>query len=132
MSFNWAEYLILARFIEEKRASGSNQYLQDNAPVSNEAMVRCITSRSYYAAFCHARNYAISRLGFVPSPLIDRHKDHKRVREHFKNNNMPDIENQLKSLSLWRNKCDYDDHIDNIHLFPKFAISTAQQVINSL
>jgi hypothetical protein len=45
---------------------------------------------------------------------------------------MPDIENQLRHLSLWRNKCDYDNHVQNIHLFPAGAIVTAQQVINSL
>jgi hypothetical protein len=132
MDFNWIEYLTLARFIEEQRTSGKNQSLRDNTPISNEAMARCITSRSYYAAFCYARNYAINRLGFVPSPPIDRHKDHERVREHFRKNNMPNIKLQLENLSLWRNKCDYDNHVQNIHLFPAGAIFTAQQVFNSL
>lgn len=123
MDFNWIEYLTLARFIEEQRTSGKNQSLRNNTPINDEAMARCITSRSYYAAFCYARNYAISRLGFEPSHPIDRHNDHKRVREHFRKNNMSNIELQLQNLSRWRNKCDYDNRVENILRFPAFAIS---------
>jgi len=71
MAFDWSEYLALARHLQG----------QESSRFSQEAALRCSISRAYYAAFCHARNYARDRQGFVPT---DRAQDHGLVRQHFK------------------------------------------------
>ena len=118
MAFDWKEYLDLARFLQGQESD----YTQ-------EAAFRCAVSRAYYAAFCHARNYACDHLGFRRTYS---HTDHELVRAHFRSCRMPDVDLKLRQLSRWRNICDYDDTIRNISLLSAFAISEAQQVIDML
>lgn len=47
MTFNWSEYLDLARELTGK----------DTTPASQSAKLRSAISRSYYAAFIQARNF---------------------------------------------------------------------------
>ena len=46
--FDWREYLNLAKFLSDLKSSG----------ISKESLYRCAVSRTYYSAFCWARNYA--------------------------------------------------------------------------
>ncbi len=69
MAFDWREYLDLARSLT-----------QPGTGFTQEAALRCAMSRAYYAAFCHARNYARDHHGFMPA--YDP-SDHKLVRDHF-------------------------------------------------
>ena len=55
MSFDWIEYLNLARKL-------SGKPLQSVAP---EAEERAAISRAYYAAFCKARNHLRNNEGYV-------------------------------------------------------------------
>jgi hypothetical protein len=48
MAFDWKEFLELARILG-RDAEGSGH---------REAFLRSALGRAYYAAFCHARNYA--------------------------------------------------------------------------
>ena len=118
MAFDWREYLNVAEFLRGRKSD-----------CTQEAAYRCAVSRAYYAAFCHARNYARDRLTLKPTYS---HRDHELVRIHFRNCRMPNIDLKLRQLSKWRNTCDYDDTIRNISLMPAFAISEAQQVIDML
>ena len=56
MGFDWREYLILAQFLQG----------HSEIKYSEEAARRAAVSRAYYAAYCHARNYARDKLNFVP------------------------------------------------------------------
>ncbi len=56
MAFDWKEFHSLAQFLESLQ--GSN--------FSAEAALRSSVSRSYYAAFCQARNSARDEQGFIP------------------------------------------------------------------
>jgi len=56
MAFDWREYFKLSQFLQGQGVS-----------FTQEAAFRCAVSRAYYAAFCHARNYARDRLGFSPN-----------------------------------------------------------------
>lgn len=135
MPFDWLEYLGIAIQISEQIETKSSINLEatfKNIQISNEAKCRCIASRAYYAAYCIARNYAIRELGFIPSDMQERHNDHKRVAKHFTDKNVENIELCLKSLRQLRDKCDYDNNINNLHLIPSFAISLAIQIIKQL
>jgi hypothetical protein len=118
MSFHWAEYLELARFLE-RQADG----------VSREAALRCAVSRAYYAAFCHARNYARDRLSFRPR---GDGSDHGRVREHLRNTRFRRVCLKLNDLQQWRSRCDYDDSVENLPMIAADALRSAQEVILAL
>ena len=119
MSFDWREYLNLSRFLGRQTGNGFAQ----------EAALRSAVSRAYYAAFCHARNYARDRHGFRPR---DRAEDHSGVREHFRRRGKATISEELDSLRQLRNVCDYRDVVPNIANLVNAAMLRAQQVIDSL
>ncbi len=118
MPFDWKEYLELA-----KDLAG-----QTNAGYSLEAKERSAVSRAYYAAFCHARNYAKVKLRFIPTGTA---KDHIRLRDHFKKVK-PQIASQLERLREWRNQCDYDDQVSNLGHLVRNALLTAESVVQKL
>jgi len=118
MSFDWTDYLNLALHLHGQ-PQGYGQ----------EAAQRSAASRAYYAAFCHARNYARDRQGFRPRYNVD---DHKNVRAHFRRRQMPRIARKLDSLRQWRNDCDYSDTVPNITDLVTSAIAEAQQVLRKL
>ncbi|MBI4319481.1 MAG: hypothetical protein HY675_13420 [Chloroflexi bacterium] len=117
MSFKWKEYLDLARFL-----------LQVQGDVSHEASWRCAVSRAYYAAFCHARNYARDRLGYQPAGGA---QDHSSLVAHYRSN-QSEIADWLDELRSWRNLCDYRDNVYGIDRMPQLAIFSAQQVFDGL
>jgi hypothetical protein len=80
---------------------------QQQRPYSEEAAKRSAVSRAYYAAFCHARNYAVSKHGYVTTGM----DDHASLREFFKKNKHAGIANDLNQLRNNRNDCDYRNQI---------------------
>jgi hypothetical protein len=118
MAFDWREYLTLSRFLQGQ-ADG----------LSPEAAFRCAVSRAYYAAFCHARNYARDRQGFTPTYRAD---DHRLVREHFKRRRTGRVASMLDDLKQWRECCDYDDIVSDISRILTSAIDNAQKILNIL
>jgi hypothetical protein len=119
MLFNWREYLALAQYLQ---GQGSSQFTQ-------EAGFRCAVSRAYYAAFCHARNYARDQHGFV---LTYSARDHTLVRQHFKGRSDTITATALDDLRQWRNLCDYDDTVSNLSSLLTSAISAAQAIFSRL
>jgi len=118
MAFAWKEYLDLARFLAVGRGS-----------FSQEAALRSAVSRAYYAAFCHARNYARDRHGFS---LAHSPQDHWRVIAHFRNRKRDDIARCLEVLRQWRNRCDYNDVVADVSKILPSLLAQAQQIIDSL
>ena len=119
MPFDWKEYLDLALL------------LQKQSSISQEALLRSAVGRAYYAAFCHAQNYACNQLGFVP-PTRNRWKNHLLVRDHFRKLKMTSIANHLDKLRKWRNQCDYDDVVPNIPTLCANAIKRAQKLLGAI
>jgi PD-(D/E)XK nuclease superfamily len=75
MPFDWREYLEVARFL---RGQGGSNF-------SEEAALRTLISRAYYAAYGHALRYSRDHLGFVAGRrLEDRTQDHGRLRGHLR------------------------------------------------
>lgn len=94
MGFDWKEYLILAQFL------GGDSGIS----YSDEAARRAAVSRAYYAAFCFARNYASSRLGFTPTKtgkdhgnLISWYSDWERLQP-----TLLGVADNLDELLEWR------------------------------
>lgn len=119
MAFDWREYYRLATIL----VSGL-------AGLDPEAAQRSAVSRAYYAAFCHARNYARDRQGFVP---VGDARDHERVRRHYRGRGgTPEVARRLDRLRQARNLCDYDDTIPNLPILVTDAVSNAQAVLAQL
>ena len=119
MAFDWREYLNLARSL-----SG-----QSGVTYAPEAAHRSAVSRAYYAAFCHARNYAEAHLGFVPSK---QYEDHGRLRHHLEQQRMAGPARELDRLRQSRNRCDYDEQVRGLAGLVTSAIEQADSVIKRL
>src|SRR5690349_12639359 len=98
--FDWREFLELGRTL-----GSSPPGTTVNVRVS-EAAVRCAVGRAYYAAFGHARAYAIRHLGFGSAGTA---ADHGRLTAHFHAHGMPPVAQHLGKLGSARNQCDYDN-----------------------
>ena len=116
MDFDWKAYLDLARFLQQHSASSTQP----------EAALRSAISRAYFAAFCHARNYARDRHGLQLRYSGD---DHYLVKQHFSNRRERGVAQKLNRLREWRNKCDYEDSIPDLATLLGGALSEAQMVI---
>jgi hypothetical protein len=66
----WKEYFAIAQYLQG----------QTNDQFSQEAALRCAISRVYFAAFCHARNYARDYQKYVPT---NQYGEHRSVKEHY-------------------------------------------------
>jgi len=119
MAFDWREYLEVARFLQ----------IQPGQKFTQEAALRCAVSRSYYAAFCHARNYASTRHQFAPK---HRTEDHENLRKHFQHRGGVEVARKLDQLRGWRNTCDYDDTVGDLSCICSKAISRAAEILSQL
>jgi hypothetical protein len=118
MAFGWNDFLDLARFLQD----GSTTYTPD-------AALRSATSRAYYAAFCHARNYAQRKLGYA---RMHNMQDHDGVRDHLRRKGRGAEADSLETLRRLRNQCDYDDVVSNLAFIARTAISSAEEVLHNL
>ncbi len=119
MPFDWRQYLNVARFLQGG-AGGA---------VDVEAALRSAVSRAYYAAFCHARNYARDHQRFAPTGSP---RDHSLVRVHLRGQHEYQLAAWLNMLRQWRNGCDYDDTVQNLAQMAGTAMARAQDVVNRL
>ena len=92
----------------------------------HEAALRSAVSRAYYAAFCHARNYARDRHGLQLRYTAD---DHSLVKRHFMTRRAHGIADKLDWLRQARNKCDYEDTLSHLDTLLTMALQEAQMII---
>lgn len=118
MVFDWREFLELAK---DLRSSSGPSF-------SAEAAKRSAVSRAYYAAFCHARNYAERYLGFRRTKTG---RDHGLLRGHLGQQGpaWKEIADKLGDLHEWRKHCDYEDVVSNLNIMVLEAISSAEDII---
>lgn len=121
--FDWRDYLWLANDLGSG-AQGSVVTIR-----ISEAASRCAVSRAYYAAFCHARNYATSHLGFVPT---NKGADHWLLRQYLANRGRRDFANRLRRLHAWRKQSDYDNAVVNLATTVRDALRESAAVIQRL
>ncbi|GIW39471.1 MAG: hypothetical protein KatS3mg076_0048 [Candidatus Binatia bacterium] len=117
MSFDWRDFLELARALEAEAGAGAFP----------EAAKRSAVSRAYYAAFCWARDYAERQLGFRATK---RPRDHSDLRKHFSAQGKQKLASDLDRLRGWRNQCDYESHVDHLELAVEQALSVATAIID--
>ena len=118
MVFDWIEFLALARDIQEREGLGYGR----------EASARTAVSRAYYAAFCHARNFAGEFSRFKAQHTS---RDHKALREHYRNHPLG-VAEILDDLRKWRNACDYEDNINQIEIMKNKALKRAGEIMDIL
>jgi len=120
MAFDWSEYLSVAKHLQQH---------ESNRNFSAEAGLRSAISRAYYAAFCHARNFAQQYQDFKPTAGP---QDHKLLRKHFIQIQQTSIASNLNELRQWRNKCDYNNSVENLDQLIEAAIQRAEDIFNEL
>ena len=81
---------------------------------------------AYYAAFGWARNYAESELGFVPQSGSE---DHRRLREHFRQQGLIRVASDLNRLRAWRNACGYERRVPQLPNYVRNSIQIASNII---
>ena len=121
--FDWREFLSLAEDLGDGALGTSVTIIRD------EAAYRSAVSRAYYAAFCHARTYAVQHLGFRPS---NTPRDHGRLAAHFMTHGHPWVWRYLDNLRDRRNMCDYDAIVPNLASEVRVALREAALVISAL
>ena len=118
-AFDWSDFLKLAQGLHASTAT---------SPIP-EATARCVVSRAYYAAFCYARNYARANYGYQSARDRD---EHEFVRLLFRRRGRTGVGERLDDLRQWRNWCDYDDTVGDLHGLTGKALAPAQRVIDEL
>lgn len=121
--FDWRDYLNLARSLGGG-AIGASVTL-----VVGDAAHRSAVSRAYYAAFGHARSYAIRHLAFIPT---NTPRDHGRLRTHLQSRGMPAVSRRLDRLRRSRNLCDYEDAAPNLPGMVQRALGDAAFIISQM
>lgn len=152
MSFDWSEYLIVAKELANQTAAPSKTRNKLTATllnivnrayyrifqkvaksVSDEAKLRCAISRAYYGAFRKARNHLRDKDGYAPSVLERR--THQTVPNLFDNSGDMDrqlIAQFLRDMRSARNIADYDDAVANLPGLTITVLLEAEQVIELL
>lgn len=121
--FDWEDYYKLARLLCESKSA-------DLSGVE-DARFRSAASRAYFSTYCLARNMARHYLSFNS----DLRANHAALIAFYKNardQKLQQIGLWLERLRGWRNKCDYDDRVENVAKLAELSLHVAQRIINSL
>jgi len=123
VSFDWIEYLNLARSLVQ----------QSTASPSEEAKERCAISRAYYAALLIARTH----LAGQSPPVIPVYGDniHQFIPDEFQkthNRDAKKVAAYLRRMRKDRGNADYDNTIKNLSKTVTTTIKRAESVIQLL
>jgi hypothetical protein len=116
MAFEWHAFVDFAR------------RLAQDFP-DDEAAMRSAVSRAYFGAFCHAKRYAVEKLGFLPGKEAD---DHGKLRAIMKGK-LSVVGQRLQQLRELRNTADYDQEaIPDWNLAAGSAVNEADKILRQL
>ncbi len=122
MSFDWSDYLDLAREL----------YRQGVVHSSKEAELRSAISRAYYAAFCKARNHLRDKENRT---LSEGPEAHVEVQDKFilsSDRRRREIGENLNRLRTFRNRADYRDIFSGLTNTTITSIELADDVISDI
>lgn len=122
MSFNWLNYLDLARTLAGSGAMDAN----------GEAELRTAISRAYYAAFCRSRNHLRDNDHIHLSTGSDIHKEVQSKFTMSRDKRRKQIGQNLYRLRRLRNKADYDDQFSNVLSATNLALNFAEDILSAL
>ncbi|MFQ5795286.1 MAG: DNA-binding protein [Candidatus Bipolaricaulia bacterium] len=130
MSFQWADYLAVARHLESHSTTSDYQ----------EGCLRAAVSRAYYAALNTARNFLRDQWGIeVPGEMI--HKDVPRWFMDAAEMGYIDIDDDeigyeigvlLDRLRGRRRQADYDDKVSGLSSLADISLEDAQLVVERI
>jgi uncharacterized protein (UPF0332 family) len=123
MSFDWSEYLDLAKELARQTAQ----------PAREEARLRSAISRAYFAVFCRARNHLRTRYPHVPLPTDGT--VHSYVPHQFAiatDAISRSVASQLARLRDLRNRADYDDTFPKLSENAAYALLCADTAFDAL
>jgi len=116
--FNWNEFYRLATHL-------NNEYSFD----CQEAVQRTIVSRAYYATFCMAREVLRHKYKIITPQNT---ASHERVRFEYEKRGRDDISSPLLDLRRYRNCCDYDNDVADLHTVVNLSLKISEEVIKNL
>jgi uncharacterized protein (UPF0332 family) len=122
MSFDWSEYLRVAKELAGLATPPANQ----------EAKLRAAISRAYYAAFVKARNHLRDKQGHAIPKTGDAHR---YVWEQFDLSPDPvrqTVAENLIRLRKYRRQADYVDTFPGLSGITATAITLSEEVISEL
>lgn len=122
MSFDWREFLNLAKELCGKQCR----------PANDEAKWRTSVSRAYYAAFCEARNYLTGVEGLDVPEGPEAHAFVITAFADRKDTGLRRISSRLDGLRDDRNKADYDDWVSGLESMSTASTSKAWKIISAL
>jgi hypothetical protein len=106
---------------------GSLRVYEDLA-IPRKQQIVLLSAEHITPPFAGRGNYAEAKLGFRPQKGPD---DHKRLREHLQNQGHSGLASDLNKLRGWRNACDYDDQVPQLHQQVNFSIKVADKIIQA-
>ncbi len=121
MTFDWSEYLNVARELTGVTTT----------PSSQEAKQRSAISHSYYAAFIQARNFLRDHDGLT----IPRENAHQYIINQFKNSSnvaRSELGQKLQRSRGDRNRADYNDTFPRLMRKSREALNLASFIISQL
>ncbi|WP_250125350.1 hypothetical protein [Chroococcidiopsis sp. CCMEE 29] len=121
MSFDWSEYLNVAKELAGTATTPANQ----------EAKLRAAISRAYYAAFIKARNHLRDREGLLIPTTGDAHS---YVSNRFELSLDPirqSIGEKLQRLRRFRRQADYVDIFPGLSGITIIALGLSGEVISN-
>jgi len=123
MSFDWIEYLELAKNLEASPGSLG----------SEEASYRSATSRAYYAVLHRASELAQAE-GYISCGSGD---DHQGIARHFRESKNGEIRKKIGSdldrMRRSRNQADYDQRLSQSpRAMASLTIKTAERLVKNL
>lgn len=117
MAFDWGDYL---GFAEALNNSTETDFV--------EARKRSVVSRSYYAAYCIARDYAITKYRLT---ISNQENAHFKVINAFKDRGKKHgVFTCLLELRRWRNNCDYENEVVNLSSIAGNSLQKAKHAID--
>jgi uncharacterized protein (UPF0332 family) len=116
--FNWNDFLRLALHL-------NTDYSFDG----QEAVQRTIVSRVYYACFGMAKEVLEHKYNIV---VPQNAGSHKYVRCEYGKLGRNDIKNALNDLREYRNCCDYNKNVKDLHLFVNKSLQKSEEIIKNL
>lgn len=122
--FSWEQFIDIAQFLVQETK-------KRDSDIPDEAAYRCAISRSYYAAFHIALDYAMDKFGYRPERAGADHGELRDFMNHHGDAQSGRIAEKLTRLRNWRNQSDYDAPAYTINQnTAENAIREAQEIVD--
>jgi hypothetical protein len=116
--FNWHDFFQLAEHLNN-----------DYSFYSQEAVQRTIVSRPYYAVFGMAKEVLEHKYKIT---IPQNPASHTYVRIEYEKQGRNDIKNALNDLRRYRNCCDYNKNVKDMHIIVRKSLKLSEKIITNV